>query len=91
MLINGKEVKAQELINDFDFEQNMRQPVNDSLDLTGYQMDVLARYQIDYKNVSSLKELIYLIEEVLNETDAEELELISSELAERDYYENTDK
>ena len=90
MLINGEEVKIDDLIGNVDFEANMRQPVNDSLDLTAYQIEVLKRYQIDY-NVTSLKDLIYLISQALEENNDEELEFIASEITQRDYYENTNK
>ena len=90
MQINNNEVNIEELIGNVDFQANMQKSVNETLSLTDHQIEVLERFQINY-HVGSLKEIVFLIDEVLDETDDEELELIASELAERDYYENTNK
>lgn len=47
--------------------------------------------KIDYKNATSLNNLIYLINEAYEETLDEELEIILDEISERNYYENTNK
>jgi len=91
MLINGEEYHVNDLLNNLDLSRDMKCPVNELLDLTRYQIEILTRYQIDYQSATSLKDLLYKIEEVLEETDAEELELIASEIQDRDYYENTNK
>ncbi len=60
--------------------------------LTSKEMTVLDRYDINYRNVNSLKELIFLVEKVLSEEDyPEDLEDVSRSIAERDYYQNTNK
>ncbi len=60
--------------------------------LTSYEIEVLNKYHINYKSVLSLKELTFLIEEVLLEEDyPADLENISKNIAERDYYQNTNK
>ncbi len=79
------------IINNMDFESNSLKKINNNLNLTKYQITVLDKFNIDYKNASSLSEIIYLTNEVYNETLDEELDLILNELSERNYYENTNK
>jgi len=88
MLINGNEFRVDDLIKDLDFEKYKYQ--NNKLGLTAYQVSVLERYNIDC-NALSLKELIYLIHDILNENEDNELELILENISEKDYYENTRK
>ena len=79
------------IIDDLDFKSNSINDINGLL-LTNKEIEVLERYDIDYKKCISLKEIIYLIEEVKeDEDDIEDLELISQSISERDYYLNTNK
>ena len=56
------------------------------------EIEVLRRYDIHYENYNSMKELIYEIEDVIVDlTDATDLEEVSINLSERDYYHNTNK
>ena len=57
------------------------------------EMEVLDRYDIDYKNCSSLKEVIYLIDEVFQNSydDMTDLEEVSISISDRDYYVNSNK
>ena len=87
MLINGKEFTVDDLVNEINFN-NMQE--NNNLGLTAHQISVLKSFNINYE-VGSLKELIYLVNEVFNDNDDEALEVILEELSERDYYENTRK
>lgn len=64
--------------------------INDDLYLTNKQIEVLDRYDIDYEN-KSINELIYEIEDILNENDYEDLEEVSLGLSEFNYYHNTNK
>lgn len=60
--------------------------------LNAKEIEVLERYNINYKNVLTLKELLFKIEEVLSLEDyPEDLEEISTSISERDYYQNTNK
>lgn len=71
-------------------EKNMHKQIN-NLYLTQKQIDVLDRNNIDYNKCTSMNELLYYIDEVLNEDDNEELEKVSLEIAETNYYMNTNK
>jgi len=80
-------------LSNVDFNSNSFQNVGNNLMLTNKEIDVLNRYNINYSNCHSLKEILFEIEEVLNDMDIvdEELDLVSSSIAERDYYQNTNK
>ena len=62
-----------------------------NLYLTDKQVKVLNKYNINYNNFNKLSELIYYIEYLLNSNDLEDLELVSQELSEFEYYNNTNK
>lgn len=64
--------------------------INDDLYLSNKQIDILDRYDIEYKN-RSISELIYDIDEILNEEELDDLEELSRELSEFNYYHNTKK
>ena len=81
-----------EFSNSLDLESNLLNTYKSGVMLTNYETQILDKYNIDYRSVSSLKEIIYLMEEVLNEDSSlEDLENISMSISERDYYMNTNK
>lgn len=59
---------------------------NNGLILSDYQISVLRRNGINYESCGSIKEILFLIDEILDEEDDEELESIAKDLSERDYY-----
>lgn len=59
--------------------------------LTDKQVKILNKYNIDYMKFNSLNELIYNIEYYLNNDYLEDLEVVSEELAEFNYYNFTQK
>jgi len=65
--------------------------VGNGIFLSNREMEVLDRYNIDYKNKSSLKSILLEIEAILSEEEIEELDLISESIAERVYYNYTNK
>ena len=87
----NKEYKIKELLDSIDFNKNKLTKVNDKLMLTNYQIEVLKRFDIIPENYTSLSSIICDAEEVYEETLDEELDVILSELQERNYYENTNK
>ena len=65
--------------------------INDNLYLSNNQIDILDRYNIEYKS-KNIEELLFELDEILNnENDYEDLEKLSLELAEFNYYYNTKK
>ena len=65
--------------------------INDRLYLSNNQINILNSYSIDYKN-KSIEELLFELDEILNDNNEyEDLEKLSLELAEFNYYYNTKK
>ena len=62
---------------------------NNNLMLTKNQISLLKSYQIDYRQ--DVKMILYEIDQILNENYDEELDLVSKDIAEMDYYNNTKK
>lgn len=87
----NEEYNIKELLDSIDFNKNKLTKVNDKLMLTNYQIEVLKRFDIIPENYTSLSSIICDAEEVYEETLDEELDVILSELQERNYYENTNK
>lgn len=86
-----KDYNLNDLLNNIDFESNRLVKINNKLYLTNYQIEILNKYNIDYKGLGNLSSIIYVAEEILEEDDYEDLDEIIKELAERNYYENTNK
>ena len=66
--------------------------INDNLYLSNKQINILDRYEIDYMN-KTIDELLFEIESILDDSYDEliDLEELSIELAEFNYYHNTKK
>ena len=82
------------IVSEMDFTGGQFVTCKNGLMLTNNEIDVLKRYGVDYEKCTTLKEIIYLVEDILNEDDSsdlDELEYISSTISERDYYQNTNK
>ena len=77
--------------NDIDFERKFLKARKNGLLLSDEQVEVLERYDINYSSCLSNTELLYRIDTVLNEVDDYELERVAQEIAERNYYANTNK
>lgn len=86
-----KDYNLNDLLNNIDFESNRLVKVNNKLYLTNYQIEILNKYNIDYESLGNLSSIIYVAEEILEEDDYEDLDEIIRDLAERNYYENTNK
>lgn len=86
------EFDLEQVINELDFNKNSLNYCGNNIYLTNYEIEILNKYKISYNNCSSLKDIIFLIEEVLNEDNSlDDLESISKSISERDYYLNTNK
>lgn len=80
-------------IKSIDVTKSFLQKRNNGILLSDEEINILERYQIDYKNCTNTEELIFKIEEYLNDEvlDADDLENLSSRLAEFRYYNETRK
>lgn len=88
-----KDYNIDELVNSIDFTSGKFKDIGNGLLLTNKEIEVLDRYHIPYKNCTSLKDIIFEVEEIINDMDIvdEELEYVSETISERDYYQNTNK
>lgn len=92
MEVNGKKLDIDSLTKDVYNDKSMIKMRGNGIYLSDNQIEVLKRYDIDYKKYISLNSLIFEIEEILNEeVDASDLEEVSSRLSELNYYNNTKK
>lgn len=86
-----EEYDIEQLTNEINFEENFIGYNQKGIVLTNKEIDVLKRNEIDYEKYTSVSELLYDIDEILNYTDDEELEVVSENISERNYYLNTNK
>lgn len=92
MRLNGKDISVEDIITEVDIDKNIPKKRNNNLVLRDSQIEILKKYNINYETHTSLKSLIFEIEEILNyETDLEDLEQLSEELEEMSYYNYTNK
>lgn len=91
MVINKKEVSVQEAINFSNYENLLLNRRENGMLLSDYQVTVLNRNGIDYRNFGNIRELMFEIESYLDDYFDEELDLVSSQLAEFIYYNDTKK
>ncbi len=92
MKLNGKDINIEDIITEVDIDKNIPKKRNNNLVLRDSQIEILKKYNINYETHTSLKSLIFEIEEILNyETDLEDLEQLSEELEEMSYYNYTNK
>lgn len=55
------------------------------------EIQILTKYNINYENCNDYNSLLYLIDEVLYYNEYEDLELVSKDISERNYYFYTNK
>lgn len=92
MVLNEKEININDLIENIYNDKNFIKMRGNGIYLSDNWLQVLLRYNIDYKKYSSLKSLLFEIEDILNNNpDADDLEEVSTRLSEINYYNNTNK
>lgn len=92
MIINGNNVDIEKLTKDIYDDKNIMKMRGKGIYLSDNQINVLKRYNIDYNKYTSIKSLIFDIEEILNEeADLTDLEEVSEKLSELNYYNYTNK
>ena len=65
--------------------------INDNLYLTDYQTQVLDKYQIGYQDCKSARDILFLLEDIYDDEDFEELDEIARQIEEYSYYHETNK
>ena len=92
MKINGKTINIENLVEEIDIDKNIPLKRKNGLILRNSHIEILRRNNIDYTTHSSLESLIFEIEEIINDGNIdEELEWLSEELTEINYYNYTNK
>lgn len=73
--------------------QNKLVKVNDNLYLKQYQIEILESFHIEYQKCSSINEILFFVDEVLESDagDTDLLEEVALQLQEFNYYHNTNK
>ena len=88
MKINNEEIDISDLVS----QKYMHKEIGKDLFLSDYQIEVLLKYDIDPYKCSGIEDLMFQIDEVLEEDDTlDDLENISREISEFNYYSNTNK
>ena len=78
-------------IEDFVLQEinlNNYEKINNNLYLTKYQKEVLNNYHIPYEKCNNSKELLFLLSDIIDDEEYDELENVAREIAEFDYYNN---
>ena len=75
-----------------DIEKTRLKARNRNIYLSDSQIEILKRYNIDYQKYNSISALLFDIEEILNSGMGEDdLEILSNDIQEFNYYNNTNK
>ena len=91
MIVNNKNLDIEKLVKDVYEDKSFIKNRGNGIYLSDNDIEVLKRYDIDYKKYGNLNELIFDIESLLDEEDDEELEDICSKLSEIYYYNYVNK
>ena len=91
MIINQKDISLEDAINFSNYKDLLLNRRENGLLLSDYQVSVLNRNGIDYRNYGNVRELLFEIENYLDEDFDEKLDLVSSQLSEFIYYTDTKK
>ena len=91
MLINKNDVSLKEAMDFSNYSDLLLSRRENGFLLSDYQISVLSRNGIDYKKYNNVRELLFEIENYLDEDFDEELDLVSSQLSEFIYYTDTKK
>ena len=76
---------------DINPDYTMHKRLQNGISLSQEEMEILDEYEIDYRNVKSLNDLINKIQFIAEDVDDDILYNLLDTLAERNYYENTQK
>lgn len=75
-----------------DIEKTKLKKIKNDIYLSDAWIEILERYDIDYRKYNSISALIFDIEEILNSgVETNELEELSRDIQEFNYYNNTNK
>lgn len=88
MKINNEKIDISDLVS----QKYMHKEIKKGLFLSDYQIEVLLKYDIDPYKCSGIEDLMFQIDEILEDDDTlDDLDIISREISEFNYYSNTNK
>lgn len=88
---NSREITLEKAIKFANVEQNILKRRENNFLLSDFQISVLQRNGINYLKYSKIKDMLFDMEEILNEEFDDELDMVSAQLAEFIYYNETNK
>lgn len=88
---NNNEITLEKAINFVNTNECIFKRRENNFLLSDFQIEVLQRNGINYLRYSKIKDMLFDIEEILNDEFDEELDLVSAQLAEFIYYNETNK
>ena len=92
MIVNNKNLDIEKLVKDVYEDKSFIKNRGNGIYLSDNDIEVLKRYDKYCSKYSSLNNLIFDIEEILNyEVDIDDLDEVSRKLSELNYYNNTNK
>ena len=91
MKIKDRDINIEEAFEYANGEEFILKRRKNNIRLSDYQINVLKRNGFDYLKYSSIHDLLFDIEEELNNDYDDELDLVSSQIAEYIYYSETKK
>ena len=91
MGLENIKIDFDEAINLADIDNIVLRRKENGMLLSNYQISILGRNNIDYSKYSNIRDLLFDIDECLLDNYDEELDLVSSQIAEFIYYRDTKK
>lgn len=91
MVINDNEINVKDAIDFANQEELLLKHRKNNMLLSDYQINVLKQNGFDYLKYSNFHDLLFDIEELLKDDYNEELDLVSSQISEYIYYNETKK
>ena len=91
MKINNVDIDIDEAIRLADVDKIVLKRIKNNILLSDYQMMILKERNFNLDKITNINELLFEIEEYLNNNYDDELDLIGSQLAEFIYYQQTNK
>jgi len=91
MIINKSDISIEEAIKFSNYDQLLLRRRENGILLSDYQVSVLNRNGINYKKFGNVRELLFEIENCLDDYFDEELDLVGSQISEYIYYNDTNK
>lgn len=91
VIVNKKEISIDEAIKVANYEQLLLKRRKNGLLLSDYQISVLNRNGIDINKFINIRDLLFEIENCLDDYFDDELDLVGSQISEYIYYSDTKK